>query len=391
MLSAKQFNFVDHRLQDIFHSDVPFGAVNVTLVGDFLQLRPIMATSIYTPSTHSAYSDRGEFCLRTEFLYRLFSVVRLTEILRQRDDVPYAAALTNMGRGCMTDDDIALFNSRTFSTVPDEFVSCSFDSSQPVRLFFRNGAVDLYNEEVMTNIDSEGFSCEAYNVVFGSATITQKQEVLSAANNLPTQDTNNLARSLTLKRGMVYMISCNVDTGDGLINGTVGTLKQIEYRESKQDGVVTKFPQAVWVYTSDSMAGRKARLREKGRNQASLAVSTDLNSRENDPANWTRISPRSETVYEARSKGLHVKRTQFPLLPAAALTIHKSQGSTYDKVLLDIRGQPRLNRDALYVACSRARHAENLNIIANSFPVPDPMPAQSDLYLELERQKRFEL
>ncbi|CEP13538.1 hypothetical protein [Parasitella parasitica] len=145
-------------------------------------------------------------------------------------------------------------------------------------------------------------------------------------------------------------------------------------RESKQDCVVTKFPQAVWLYIFDSMAGRKARLREKWRNQASLAVLKGLNSRENDPTNWTRISPRSETVYEARSKGLRVKRTQFPLLSAAALTIHKSQGSIYDKVLLDIRGQPRLNRNALYVACSGARHADNLYIIANSFPVPDPMP-----------------
>ncbi|CEP09903.1 hypothetical protein [Parasitella parasitica] len=167
-----------------------------------------MAISIYTPSTHSACSDRGEFGLRTGFFYRLFSVVRLTEIMRQRDDVPYAATLTNMGLGCMTDNDITLFNSMTFAAIPNKFVSCYFDSSQPVRLFFRNGAVNLYNEAVMTNIDSEGFSCEAYDVVSGSATITQKQDDLSAASNLPTQNTNNLAGSLTLKRGMMYMISC---------------------------------------------------------------------------------------------------------------------------------------------------------------------------------------
>ncbi|CEP13326.1 hypothetical protein [Parasitella parasitica] len=86
--SAKQFSFVHHRLQDIFHTDIPFGGINVILVGDFVKLRPIIATSIYTPSTYSIYSGCGEFGLNTEFLYRLYSIVCLMEIMRQRDDVP---------------------------------------------------------------------------------------------------------------------------------------------------------------------------------------------------------------------------------------------------------------------------------------------------------------
>ncbi|CEP10706.1 hypothetical protein, partial, partial [Parasitella parasitica] len=237
MLSAKHFNFVDHRLQDIFHSNFPFGGVNVILVGDFLQLRPIMATSIYCPSTHRSYSNHAEFGLRTEYLYRLFSVVRLTEIMRQKDDVPYAVALTNMAYGRMTDVDIALFKTMTFSAVPEEFTSCSFDSSQPIRLYYMNGAVDVYNQEVLTKIDGEGFTCDAYDVVYGTGSFAQKQDALSAASKLSTQDTCNLASSLTLKLGMVYMVSYNVDTGDGLINGTVGTLKKIGYKHYKEDGV----------------------------------------------------------------------------------------------------------------------------------------------------------
>ncbi|CEP09650.1 hypothetical protein, partial, partial [Parasitella parasitica] len=159
----------------------------------------------------------------------------------------------------------------------------------------------------------------------------------------------------------------------------------------KEDGVDVKYPQCVWLYISDNMVGRRARLEEKGQNRASAVVSTEIASPEDDPANWTRIMPKSEIVYDARSKGLSVKRTQFPLLPAAALTIHKSQGSTYDKVLLDCRSQPRLRRDALYVACSRARHADNLYIIADEIPNPEPIHTLSDLHVELQRQKNVEL
>ncbi|KAI8375904.1 hypothetical protein BD560DRAFT_305158, partial [Blakeslea trispora] len=59
---------------------------------------------------------------------------------------------------------------------------------------------------------------------------------------------------------------------------------------------------------------------------------------------------------------LSVKRTQFPLTVSKALPIHKSQGSTYSKVAVELQGRV-LNRSLMYVACSRATSASGLYLI----------------------------
>jgi len=62
---------------------------------------------------------------------------------------------------------------------------------------------------------------------------------------------------------------------------------------------------------------------------------------------------------------------QFPVVPAEAITIHKSQGATYSKVV--VHTSPGMQRAALYVACSRATRAAGLNIIV---PFVPPRSAQ---------------
>lgn len=57
---------------------------------------------------------------------------------------------------------------------------------------------------------------------------------------------------------------------------------------------------------------------------------------------------------------------QFPLVPAEAITIHKSQGSTYDFVCIDISGY--MTRALLYVACSRVTNISGLYLIGNFDP-----------------------
>ncbi|CAB1097480.1 unnamed protein product [Ectocarpus sp. CCAP 1310/34] len=61
-------------------------------------------------------------------------------------------------------------------------------------------------------------------------------------------------------------------------------------------------------------------------------------------------------------QGVAVKRVQFPVRLCFAITIHKSQGQTLDKVLFDNRTDVFMH-GCLYVALSRVRAANDIRIL----------------------------
>ena len=58
-----------------------------------------------------------------------------------------------------------------------------------------------------------------------------------------------------------------------------------------------------------------------------------------------------------------IVRKQFPSIVGEALTNHKSQGDTYECVVVHI--EPRLPRNALYTVLSRANTTSSLFIVGN--------------------------
>lgn len=54
--------------------------------------------------------------------------------------------------------------------------------------------------------------------------------------------------------------------------------------------------------------------------------------------------------------------TQFPVLPAYAMTIHKAQGQTLNQVHLELGGRPCFASGQLYTALSRVRNLEDLTM-----------------------------
>ena len=62
-------------------------------------------------------------------------------------------------------------------------------------------------------------------------------------------ETGNLESQLKLKIGAQVMLTSNLDIDDRLVNGLVGTAKQIKYKNNEVSVVYVKF--------NDNYAGRK--------------------------------------------------------------------------------------------------------------------------------------
>ena len=132
---------------------------------------------------------------------------------------------------------------------------------------------------------------------------------------------NGLMRSLDAAVGTVYIVLCNLSTIDGLINGAVCTIKHIDYRNSKNGNI----PSTIWVQFEDENVGQLQHQEYKH------YYGNRINN------TWTPIFTqyRETTVCNCRAV-----RAQFPLIPIAAVTIHKCQGSTLQNVVVDMDVSP---------------------------------------------------
>ena len=75
-------------------------------------------------------------------------------------------------------------------------------------------------------------------------------------------------------------------------------------------------------------------------------------------------------IFSTRTNGIKFVRSQIPLKPMYAGTVHKSQGMTLNKVVIDIRS-PFWEHGQLYVALSRIKDPKNICILLPDEAVDD--------------------
>ena len=138
-----------------------------------------------------------------------------------------------------------------------------------------------------------------------------------------------------------YHITVNVDVEDGITNGADCVLKKIQYSQENR-----KVPKILWVQFDDNRIGHHTRRKFVGE------YSSDIDQ------NWTPIFALDRTYEYNRHT---VVRTQFPLTPAAAKTIHKAQGLTYNEIVVKM-GENR-EEHMHYVALSRVKNLAGLQIL----------------------------
>lgn len=275
----------------------PFGGVQLVLVGDLFQLPPVV-----TDGEREFFETRYPtpyFFSADRFSLEDFPTVALTTVFRQLGDQRLTGLLNAVREGVLVERARADLNSRTdpeFEPPDDEFW---------LTLAPTNRVVSARNRQRLERLPGE---------------VSVNRAIRSGDLELFDPPVEEM---LELKVGAQVMM-LNNDSADRWVNGTLGKITDL------------------WL------------------DDGELAVEVEFRdgtTAEVQPFTWEATRP----VVEAGALRREVvgTYTQLPLKLAWAITIHKSQGQTLDRLVVDLRGGA-FDYGQVYVALSRCTSMDGL-------------------------------
>jgi ATP-dependent DNA helicase PIF1 len=326
MASAPLINEVEERLRLAKGSPLPFGGTRMILVGDPFQLGPFETEEELKKFYLEKFGTLWFFDAPV-FKTMHYRVVELQQVFRQ-NDYKMIEALDDIREGRNLPKSIAFFNKRAL--LPPV-------SNQALTITPKNETVHAINSKRMQELPGDFVQFDGVEVAIipGATYVSGKSEA-----DLPAE------RNLRLKIGARVMFTKNDDQ-------LVSTNMTRRWANGSL-GTVTTFS-------------------EDGK---SLWVQLDHKDDKNEPpvvlvkqSTWQKYIYRLEEVPDPVTGGkkknikleLAVEYTQIPLKAAWAVTVHKSQGKTYDQVHVDF-SSGGFAEGQLYVALSRARTMEGLTL-----------------------------
>ncbi len=298
MVRADMIDFMDRVLR-IYNENMrePFGGKQLLFVGDIFQLEPVVTPDMRDILRH--YYPGFFF-----FNARAFSQVRLVPIelrkIYRQTDSAFISLLDKIRINQASERDIQVVNSR-FS----QQYSLHSTSDFVMTLASRRDTVDTINESHLAELSTE------------ERTFTGIIDGTFPLQNLPT------SQELTLKVGAQVIFIRN-DRMQRWINGTLGKIAAFG-----DDFIVVE--------------------------------TEDGHSYSLEPEQWENM----QYDYDEREK--RIKETvlgtftQFPVKLAWALTIHKSQGLTFNNIVIDLAGGA-FSSGQTYVALSRCTSLQGITL-----------------------------
>lgn len=362
MIGARLFNQFNQRAQLLTGKNESFGGLNIIFFGDLIQLPPVLDKPIFAVPNTTALSK----LIQVSPLWREFKIFELSEIMRQKNDLPFVNALNNLAQGQLTKQDIKLFETRVLKRSD---VHKKVSQSCP-RLFTTNNLVDEYNTERIKNVPGILHLSVAEDKIFSKNLSKEEiEQTLQSFKEKSVDSTQGLVTEIHLKINIKYMITRNINVADGLANGVVGILKHISFDQVDN----TDVPNILWLDFQSNRIGNICR-----------SDYYDFMKNENIDNHLVPITRKTITDY-GKNQAYMITRKQFPIKAAEARTVHKSQGCTCDEVCIDFTESARLTTSMVYVAFSRVTSLSGLNIVEKLIIPPFQ---KSPAHIELERMRR---
>ncbi len=304
MLRADILDSIDLILRSVRRQrEVPFGGVQVMFIGDMLQLPPVIKDQEW--NVLSAYYPNAYFFNAQVLRNNPPVYIELEKIYRQSDKT-FVELLNNLRDNKITNSDIELLNNYykpNYIQKPDDGV---------ILLTTHNKFAHEKNRRALSEIDS------------GSVVFTAEISGDFNEYNYPTDD------RLELKQGAQVMFTKNDYSGENrYYNGKIGIISKLN-----KDQIEVSF-----IDESDSTFVEPYTWENK-----KFSVNKDTNEIEEEIAGTFK---------------------QYPLKLAWAITIHKSQGLTFDKAIIDVENA--FAPGQIYVALSRLRSLNGL-ILTSRIP-----------------------
>lgn len=301
MVRADMLDAMDLRLQLAREESRPFGDTQIIMIGDLLQLPPVV-----TPESRQPIRDRypSEYFFDSDVARATeFTTIALTEVIRQSDP-GFISALKRARIGKIHEQDLALLNQRT---APASAASTSHPT--PV-LATRNVTVKEHNDRGLDALPGKSWTyVREWRGRNGAA----------APQDAPCE------RRIELRVGCPVLFVRN-DPELGVNNGTTGVVTALDVDE--------------------------------------VTVKTKHGELKVEPIKWPvheYVYDEKTGAIELNELGEFL---QIPLRLGFALTVHRAQGQTYDQATVDFAdGRPFASGQG-YVAISRVRTLEGMTLTA---------------------------
>jgi len=325
MIGHRLFAWMDVHLKvGTGKEDEPFGGMNMIVVGDFAQLPPVLDTSLF----RAPYEDKdgkhgllqGHLLYKEHFKTIVFLQYNQRQIGEDAVQKKFKSFLRRVRIGKCTSADYKYIQTRMISNVSDAERSTFTDAP---RIYAKNAPARRWNAIQLELLKEK----EHAPIIRIDA---QHSPNKSAARN-GTFRNFSVDKTLYLAKGARVSLTVNRCTKRGLTNGASGTVVAIIYGK---DIAPPALPRCVIV-------------------QFDHLKNTDIACIPGYPGSVA-ITP-----YAARWKSY--VRNQIPLILSWAITIHKSQGMTLPKVVIDT-GRATFAPGILYTALSRVKSFSDILI-----------------------------